>query len=725
MAATDQDPRRQRTLFAFSAETVGAVDFVRLNQPSSWHADTNAFDYVVVSHGNFTAQMAPLKALRDREGLHSAIVDIDDVYDEFSFGEKTPQALRDFLQWAHTTWQTKPRFVVLAGDATTDPRDYEGLGDGDFVPTKSVSMTQVAQETASDDWFVDYDDDGLPDTAIGRLSVRTADQAAAVVAKIVGYNPASQEPWTRNLLLVADEHDGTTNFEEATHGLSDSLRTDYSTTQIAVGSLGVDAAHDALQQAVNAGHLIVNYSGHGSSDIWGSNGTLLRRDDIASWQTVGRLPLVVAMNCLNGMFNTIFDEESLAETMQRAPNGGAIAVWASSTTTAPATQAVVNQELYSLIFGGTNPAIGEAVAAAKRVVTNTDLRRSWIFFGDPAMHLSGEPTTPPPAPPAPPTPPVEPPPAPPASPPPAASPVTTPVEPPAATPAPSALPGAPAGLTSTVSGATVTLSWSAPTTGAAATSYVVEAGAFPGRSDYVIPTGTLATSFVATGVGSGTYFIRVHGANAAGLGAGSNEVLVNVASDATPRPGAPGAPRALMAQVNGSTVIFAWLPPAEGGTPRTYWIDAGSSVGLSDLASFPTGSAATGIIIPDVPAGIYFVRVRAANDSGAGAASNETVAFVGGAASCVARPDPPALRSTVDGSTVTLAWSAAVGSPTSYIIEAGSSSGLANLLVTDTGSTGQAMVTPNVGAGTYFVRVRARNACGTSDPSNEAVVVVQ
>ncbi|HXI28505.1 MAG TPA: C25 family cysteine peptidase, partial [Vicinamibacterales bacterium] len=115
----------QRTLFAFSDETVGAVDFVRLNQPSSWHADTNAFDYVVVSHGNFTAQMAPLKALRDREGLHSAIVDIDDVYDEFSFGEKTPQALRDFLQWAHTTWQTKPRFVVLAGDATTDPRDYE------------------------------------------------------------------------------------------------------------------------------------------------------------------------------------------------------------------------------------------------------------------------------------------------------------------------------------------------------------------------------------------------------------------------------------------------------------------------------------------------------------------------------------------------------------------------------------------------------------------------
>src|SRR5262249_36690611 len=161
------------------------------------------------------------------EGHHSAIVDIDDVYDEFSFGEKTPQAVRDFLQWAHTTWQTAPRFVVLAGDATIDPRDYEGLGNGDFVPTKSVAMREVAQETASDDWFVDYDDDGVPDTAIGRLSVRTHDQATAVVSKIVNYDPNSQEPWTKNVLLVADQNDGTTNFEAATQLLSDLLPTGY------------------------------------------------------------------------------------------------------------------------------------------------------------------------------------------------------------------------------------------------------------------------------------------------------------------------------------------------------------------------------------------------------------------------------------------------------------------------------------------------------------------
>ena len=107
--------------------------------------------------------------------------------------------------------------MVLAGDATIDPRDYEGLGDADFVPTKQVPMNQVALETASDDWFVDFADNGLPDIAIGRLSVRTADQAAAMVAKIVGYDQAPGQPWTKDVLLVADQNDATANFERTEH----------------------------------------------------------------------------------------------------------------------------------------------------------------------------------------------------------------------------------------------------------------------------------------------------------------------------------------------------------------------------------------------------------------------------------------------------------------------------------------------------------------------------
>ena len=97
---------------AFSDDTMSSPQFVRVNQPSHIHDSANAYDYVVISHADFLAQVAPLATHRQGQGHQTVVVDVDDVYDEFSFGEKTPQALRDFLQWARTNWTTAPRFVV-------------------------------------------------------------------------------------------------------------------------------------------------------------------------------------------------------------------------------------------------------------------------------------------------------------------------------------------------------------------------------------------------------------------------------------------------------------------------------------------------------------------------------------------------------------------------------------------------------------------------------------
>jgi len=59
---------------------------------------------------------------------------VQDLYDEFSFGVKNPQALKDFFRRAQVSWQGPPKFVLLVGDASFDHRDYLGLGNVDFVP---------------------------------------------------------------------------------------------------------------------------------------------------------------------------------------------------------------------------------------------------------------------------------------------------------------------------------------------------------------------------------------------------------------------------------------------------------------------------------------------------------------------------------------------------------------------------------------------------------------
>jgi hypothetical protein len=86
---------------------------------------------------------------------------------------------------------------------------------------------------------------------------------------------------------------------------------------------------------------------------------------------------------------------------------------------------------------------------------------------------------------------------------------------------------------------------------------------------------------------------------------------------------------------------------------------------------------------------------------------------------------PSGLRASVSGHDVTLMWNAPGGTVSSYVLEAGFVSGaLDALAATDVGPT-PSLFAANVGRGRYYVRARARSACGVTGASNEIVVEVQ
>jgi hypothetical protein len=87
------------------------------------------------------------------------------------------------------------------------------------------------------------------------------------------------------------------------------------------------------------------------------------------------------MNCLNGFFHDVYTE-SLAETLTKAPDGGAVAVWASSTLTSFDQQGALDQAFVERL---TRTSLGEAAIAAKRAITDVDAQRTWILFGDPTI----------------------------------------------------------------------------------------------------------------------------------------------------------------------------------------------------------------------------------------------------------------------------------------------------------------------------------------------------
>jgi hypothetical protein len=177
-------------------------------------------------------------------------------------------------------------------------------------------------------------------------------------------------------------------------------------------------------------------------------------------------------------------------------------------------------------------------------------------------------------------------------------------------------------------------------------------------------------------------------------------------------------PTNLQASVTGTTVALSWTAPSQGAA-TSYVIEAGSSTGASNLAVVETGTPVTSLTTL-APPGTYFVRVHARINGSLGGASNEVVLTVPGG--CINPAAPSGLTHSVTGASVTLTWQAASGA-TRYVLEAGASSGSSNLVNVDTGtaSTTFSAIAP---PGTYYVRVRARNNCGTSDPSNETTVVV-
>lgn len=89
-----------------------------------------------------------------------------------------------------------------------------------------------------------------------------------------------------------------------------------------------------------------------------------------------------------------------------------------------------------------------------------------------------------------------------------------------------AAPQAPVGLAFSLTGRTLTLSWSAPPGGGVA-DYVVEAGSAPGAVDIYSGSAGASTALSAV-VPPSTYFIRVRARNAGGVSPPSNEVLVHV-----------------------------------------------------------------------------------------------------------------------------------------------------------------------------------------------------
>jgi peptidase C25-like protein len=373
----------RHTLLAVAQDRVASAMGIRQNHPSHWHSAQRGSEIVMVSPADFADALSPLIQAHEKQGKSAVVVPVDQLYDEFTFGQHSPYAIREFLKASVKTWHTAPRYLLLNGRASLDPRNYLGFGHLDFVPTKIVPTSMLV--TASDDWFSDFNDNGMPTIATGRLPVSTPAEAQLVANKIATYEGKSTNgPWTSQALMVADVND-TIDFTQDSTFVQKQLPSTIQVTDVFAGTMTIPQAQQEILSAINAGQLLVNYAGHGSEEQW--SGDNLFNNTVANSLTNGSsLPVFLIMDCLNGFFQDVYDVP-LAVTLMLAPNGGAVAVLASSGLNQAGPQTNLDKLVVQGAMTSPQPPLGDAILKAKSGITDLAVRKTYNLLGDPAMQI--------------------------------------------------------------------------------------------------------------------------------------------------------------------------------------------------------------------------------------------------------------------------------------------------------------------------------------------------
>jgi len=230
---------------------------------SDLQSSLNGADQIIITHAEFLFQAEALAAYRNSQDLRTILVDVQDIYDEFGFGIVGITPIRDFLLYAYEHWESPaPSFVVLVGDGHYNPKGYNpsiyGALRENYIPPYLTMADTAWGETATDNRYVAFvGEDTLPDMMLGRLAVNSPDGLSQQV-------------------------------------LSCCLPSPYQAKRVYLGVTHADAtsAKSAIIQEINSGVFLINYFGHGATQLWGGSGALLQTSDIQNLTNTNRYPII-------------------------------------------------------------------------------------------------------------------------------------------------------------------------------------------------------------------------------------------------------------------------------------------------------------------------------------------------------------------------------------------------------------------------------------------------
>ena len=412
--ATDEQLEKRYVMFD-PASAFRIAAWTKLHNQNV-HAIASADNLILTS----TLFLEQAQALADyhaeKDGLECVVVDVDEIYNEFSAGTPDPTAIRDFVRMVYLRSNGRMKYLTLFGRASFDFRNILGYNQN-FVPTyETAESPQHELSFCADDYFGLMDEDeglncrGRVDIGIGRLPVATVAEAETMLNKIRHYDDlsASHGPWKADLMLFADDESWSYVDYAEKYGRSlDTICPSLTQKKLFCGayptvstSSGVEipGANADLMRALDKGLLVLLYNGHGGvKGLTGDN--VFTNADIAKLTNYDKMPFVYTATCEFSKYDNP-QLISAGENLILNQRGGCVALF---TTCRPTIGFQNDRQTKSLIpllgqrdENGRPLRFGDIIRLSKNDVINFDNQNNpvnnvnirFMFMGDPVQRFA-------------------------------------------------------------------------------------------------------------------------------------------------------------------------------------------------------------------------------------------------------------------------------------------------------------------------------------------------
>lgn len=345
-------------------------------------------DYLLIAHpafipteGDLSHPLSVYMQAKTDEGYTPRLVNLYDIYNNYSNGMPLPSAITQFLNDAAPLGYSH---VLLVGGDTYDYLDREGQGALSFIPTPYTPTSEYIQHTPSDTLLVDFDGNKVPEKAIGRWPVRTLAELTTIVDKTLAWM-SSDMPSDASAVLVAEsQEDG--DFSSQLNDLAAGSLQNWTVSTAYADELGSEsAARTAMIDAVNAGRTLTVFDGHGSLTSWGSwNSTLFSYSMMPLLNNAENPTLVMPLACYTTYVNSV-DTNTLGHQLLLGSDSGAVAIHGSATLSSLND----NGKMASLVLEQqqSGKTLGLSILEAKQTNISQDLVRGWNLIGDPTVTI--------------------------------------------------------------------------------------------------------------------------------------------------------------------------------------------------------------------------------------------------------------------------------------------------------------------------------------------------